>query len=79
MPHTGIAQSLKPPTFEELAIEEMAREVRTRGLASVARELRIPRQTLGGVICGACREGSRELALMRWRERSGRPSGGRGK
>lgn len=51
-------------------IEQIARAVRAHGLAAVARKLGIPRQSLASVLVGACREGTRALAVSRWQERS---------
>jgi hypothetical protein len=68
---TGAAQDAQHARMDDVDIllEEMRREVRGRGLATVARELRMALTTLGSVLVGASREGSRELALARWRER----------
>lgn len=43
-------------------------EVRERGLAAVARELRMPRLTLSSVLLGHAREATVLLCGLRWAE-----------
>lgn len=66
-------------TLDETAdvetLGEIADYVRAHGLAAAAREIDFPRQTLGTVLCGASRKGSRQLAIARWRGRAARREG----
>lgn len=66
----GMAYHTSPLDPEERAM--LAREVRERNLAAVARELKVPRSSLSSVIVGTAREGTERVVADRVRQRTGK-------
>jgi hypothetical protein len=54
---------------EQVVREAIMREVQTRGLAPVARELKLPRSSLASFLAGASRAGTEAIIVIRFNER----------